>query len=50
LMTGSSSIRDVIAFPKTQSAACVMTNAPGEVDAGALKDLTIRLRQAPATE
>jgi aspartyl-tRNA synthetase len=50
LMTGSASIRDVIAFPKTQSAACVMTNAPGEVDAEALKDLHIRLRQVPAAE
>ena len=48
LMTGSQSIRDVIAFPKTQSAACVMTNAPGDVDAKQLRELNIRLRQAPA--
>jgi aspartyl-tRNA synthetase len=47
LMTGTQSIRDVIAFPKTQSAACVMTNAPGEVDAKQLRELNIRLRQAP---
>lgn len=45
LMTGAASIRDVIAFPKTQSAACVMTDAPGEVSAAQLKELNIRLRQ-----
>jgi aspartyl-tRNA synthetase len=43
LMTGSSSIRDVIAFPKTQTAACVMTDAPGTVDFTQLRDLHIRL-------
>ena len=47
LMTGAHSIRDVIAFPKTQSAACVMTNAPGDVDAQQLRELNIRLRQTP---
>ena len=46
LMTGSKSIRDVIAFPKTQSAHCVMTDAPGAVDALALRDLNIRLRKS----
>ncbi|MEZ5503886.1 MAG: aspartate--tRNA ligase [Halioglobus sp.] len=46
LMTGAASIRDVIAFPKTQSAACVMTNAPGDVSAPQLKELNIRLRQS----
>jgi aspartyl-tRNA synthetase len=45
LMTGASSIRDVIAFPKTQSAACVMTDAPGEVSSQQLRELNIRLRQ-----
>lgn len=45
LMTGTASIRDVIAFPKTQSAHCVMTDAPGDVNAQQLKDLNIRLRQ-----
>jgi aspartyl-tRNA synthetase len=44
LMTDSSSIRDVIAFPKTQTAACVMTDAPGAVDSDQLKELSIRLR------
>ncbi|KGE02584.1 aspartate--tRNA ligase [Pseudohaliea rubra] len=47
LMTGSSSIRDVIAFPKTQSAHCVMTDAPSPVSAAQLKDVGIRLRQEP---
>lgn len=51
LMTGAKSIRDVIAFPKTQSAACVMTRAPGDVSAEQLKELNIRLRQSrEATE
>jgi aspartyl-tRNA synthetase len=45
LMTGAQSIRDVIAFPKTQSAHCVMTDAPGEVSAQQLRELNIRLRQ-----
>ena len=49
LMTGSASIRDVIAFPKTQSAACVMTNAPGEVSLEQLRELSIRVRK-PVTE
>ncbi len=45
LMTGAASIRDVIAFPKTQSAACVMTEAPGVVDSRQLRELNIRLRE-----
>ncbi|GAA5178392.1 MULTISPECIES: aspartate--tRNA ligase [Halomonadaceae] len=45
LMTGARTIREVIAFPKTQSAADLMTDAPGEVSAEQLKDLNIRLRQ-----
>lgn len=43
LMVGAQSIREVIAFPKTQSAACVMTDAPGAVDKQQLRDLHIRL-------
>jgi len=50
LMTGASSIREVIAFPKTQSAACVMTQAPGLVDAKSLRELHIRLREQPKAE
>ena len=46
LMTGSSSIRDVIAFPKTQSASCPLTDAPGNVSARQLRELSIRLRDA----
>ncbi len=49
LMAGADSIRDVIAFPKTQTAACPLTNAPGEVSAEQLKETGIRLR-APRTE
>ncbi len=50
LMTGASSIRDVIAFPKTQSAACPLTDAPGVVSAKQLRELNIRLREKPKTE
>jgi aspartyl-tRNA synthetase len=49
LMAGAESIRDVIAFPKTQSAHCPLTNAPGEVSAEQLKEAGIRLR-APRPE
>ncbi|MEC9483963.1 MAG: aspartate--tRNA ligase, partial [Halomonas sp.] len=45
LMTGARTIREVIAFPKTQSAADLMTDAPGEVGPDQLKELNIRLRQ-----
>ncbi|SEI74404.1 aspartyl-tRNA synthetase [Allopseudospirillum japonicum] len=50
LMTGARSIREVIAFPKTQSAACVLTDAPGEVNNQQLKDLHIRLRAKAQVE
>ncbi|MEH6558807.1 MAG: aspartate--tRNA ligase [Oceanicoccus sp.] len=50
LMTGAKSIRDVIAFPKTQSAACVMTDAPGLADSKQLRELNIRLREKPKAE
>ena len=47
LMTGSASIRDVMAFPKTQTAACLLTDAPSAVNETQLKELNIRLRKAP---
>lgn len=45
LMTGSTSIREVIAFPKTQNAACPLTEAPSEVDPLQLRELGIRVNQ-----
>lgn len=45
LITKKSSIRDVIAFPKTQKASCILTKAPSQVDATQLRDLHIRLRE-----
>lgn len=50
LMVGAESIRDVIAFPKTQSAACLMTDAPGKVEAAQLRDLNIKLRNKEKQE
>jgi aspartyl-tRNA synthetase len=44
LMAGAQSIRDVIAFPKTQTASCLLTNAPSTVSAEQLKETGIRLR------
>ena len=46
MLTGSESIRDVIAFPKTQRAQCLLTQAPSEVDEKQLRELHIRLRNA----
>jgi len=47
LMAGADSIRDVIAFPKTQTAACPLTEAPTEVSEQQLRDLHIRVRLPP---
>lgn len=49
LMSGSDSIRDVIAFPKTQRAQCLLTQAPSAVDEKQLHELHIRLRQKVQT-
>jgi aspartyl-tRNA synthetase len=45
LITGSSSIRDVMAFPKTQSASCLLTQAPSAVSEAQLRELHIKLRK-----
>ncbi|MGB5966506.1 MAG: aspartate--tRNA ligase [Sulfurimonadaceae bacterium] len=45
LLAKKDSIRDVIAFPKTQKASCILTKAPSEVDNAQLRDLHIRLRE-----
>jgi len=50
LMAGAESIRDVIAFPKTQRANCLMTQAPNRVEERQLRELHIRLRNPPAVE
>jgi len=50
LMTGTDSIREVIAFPKTQRAQCLLTQAPSPVDNEQLKELSLRLRQHIQTE
>lgn len=50
LMAGAESIRDVIAFPKTQRASCLMTNAPNLVDEKQLRELHIRLRNPVNTD
>jgi aspartyl-tRNA synthetase len=45
IITGSDSIRDVIAFPKTQKGTCLLSDAPGEVDEKQLQELSLRLRK-----
>ncbi|HNF62525.1 MAG TPA: aspartate--tRNA ligase [Rhodocyclaceae bacterium] len=50
MMTGAESIRDVIAFPKTQRAQCLLTNAPSPVDEKQLRELHIRLRNIKAPD
>jgi aspartyl-tRNA synthetase len=47
LMTGASSIRDVMAFPKTQTATCPLTSAPSLVDEAQLNELALRIRARP---
>ncbi|MBI1823594.1 MAG: aspartate--tRNA ligase [Nitrospirae bacterium] len=47
IMTGMNSIREVIAFPKTQKGSCLMTDAPSQVDAKQLKELGIKLNVPP---
>jgi len=49
MMTGADSIRDVIAFPKTQRAQCLLTQAPSSVDEKQLRELHIRLRSTATT-
>jgi aspartyl-tRNA synthetase len=49
LMAGASSIRDVMAFPKTQTASCLLTSAPAAVSERQLRELSIRLRK-PQTD
>jgi aspartyl-tRNA synthetase len=48
LLAGTDNIRDVIAFPKTQTAACLLTEAPGSVSEQQLRETGIRLRQPAA--
>jgi aspartyl-tRNA synthetase len=46
IMTGCDSIRDVIAFPKTQTAACLLTNAPASVSRKVLRELSVQVSLA----
>jgi aspartyl-tRNA synthetase len=50
LMTGAKSIRDVMAFPKTQSAACMLTGAPSSVNPKQLVELGVRVAKPVKAE
>ncbi|MEJ1363897.1 MAG: aspartate--tRNA ligase [Candidatus Sedimenticola sp. (ex Thyasira tokunagai)] len=50
LLVGADSIREVMAFPKTQTAACMLTSAPSKVDSGQLRELSIKVRQPQSEE
>jgi aspartyl-tRNA synthetase len=50
LMAGAESIREVMAFPKTQTAACLLTSAPSEVNPAQLRELSIRVRKPQVEE
>jgi aspartyl-tRNA synthetase len=47
ILSGTDNIRDVIAFPKTQSASCLLTQAPSNVDAKQLNELGLKLKAVP---
>ncbi len=48
MMVGANSIREVMAFPKTQTASCPLTDAPGDVSEAQLRDLSLRIRKPQA--
>ncbi|MES9957344.1 MAG: amino acid--tRNA ligase-related protein, partial [Sedimenticola sp.] len=50
LMSGATSIREVMAFPKTQTAACLLTNAPSDANPAQLRELSLRVRLPQAEE
>ena len=50
ILCGTPSIRDVIAFPKTQSASCLLTSAPAAASARQLRELGIKLAKSPKSE